>query len=105
MAQKAIREFDAKRILNLHLKNYGDKDIVISNKIIEVKPFTDLATLQAKHSWLKTEMLVAKPDQLIKLIINNSSLRTNHQSHGGFDFAGTLGIACRVRDQRQSPFD
>ncbi|MGE5574882.1 MAG: ATPase, partial [Ignavibacteria bacterium] len=66
MAHKAIREADGTRILARLLKDYSDGKFEISDKIITVAPDTDMAQLPNQHSWLKTEKLVVKPDQLIK---------------------------------------
>lgn len=70
MSQKAIREYDGKRLLHEHLEKYVDaslKDALrVSNKIVTVGPDTDLAALPASHPWLLQDKLVAKPDQLIK---------------------------------------
>lgn len=65
MAQKAIRESDAKKLLNRYLKvNNGMEPV--SGKIIAVGPETDVDELPEKYPWLKKERLVVKPDQLIK---------------------------------------
>jgi ATP-citrate lyase beta-subunit len=64
MAQRGIREFDGKRILF----NWLSKDFAgmkeRANKLALVTPETKPEILLKKNSWLKTEKLVAKPDQL-----------------------------------------
>jgi ATP citrate (pro-S)-lyase len=66
MAHKAIREADGKRLLSRLLKNYSNDKYEIPDKIITVGPDTNVSELPKKYSWLATERLVVKPDQLIK---------------------------------------
>ncbi len=66
MAHKAIREADGKRMLAGLFKKYSDGKYEISDKIVSIRPETDLAKLPQEHKWLTTEKLVVKPDQLIK---------------------------------------
>ena len=66
MAHKAIREADGKRMLARFFKDYSSGKYQISDKIVTVAPETDLAALPNQYSWLNTEKLVVKPDQLIK---------------------------------------
>ncbi|MFH1874426.1 MAG: ATP citrate lyase citrate-binding domain-containing protein [Pseudomonadota bacterium] len=56
MAQKGIREYDAKRMLA--------KALGLEAKVALVGPDTDLKTITKKHAWLLKEKLVVKPDQL-----------------------------------------
>jgi len=60
MSSKALREYHGKKLLAHHM-SYEYRGVLIT-------PDTDLATLpdQQQHSWLQTEALVVKPDQLIK---------------------------------------
>ncbi len=60
MAQRGIREYDAKRMLARALGAAS----AIDERLVLVGPETDLAGLPAKHPWLETARLVAKPDQL-----------------------------------------
>ncbi|MGE5638228.1 MAG: ATP citrate lyase citrate-binding domain-containing protein [Chloroflexota bacterium] len=66
MAHKAIREADGKRMLARLFKEYFDGEYSISDKIVSVGPDTDMVKLPQQYSWLTTEKLVVKPDQLIK---------------------------------------
>ncbi len=66
MAHKAIREADGKGMLARLLKDYSDGKYDVSDKIVTVGPETDLTKLPKHYSWLTTEKLVVKPDQLIK---------------------------------------
>jgi len=66
MAHKAIREADGTRMLARLFKDYSNGKYEISDKIVTVAPNTDLALLPNQYSWLTTEKLVVKPDQLIK---------------------------------------
>ena len=62
MAHKAIREADGKRMLARLFKDYSDGKYTISDKIVTVKPDTDMAKLPIQYKWLTTEKLVVKPD-------------------------------------------
>jgi len=66
MAHKAIREADGKRILARLFKNYSDGKYEIPDRIVTVGPDTDMTRLEKEYTWLATERLVVKPDQLIK---------------------------------------
>jgi ATP citrate (pro-S)-lyase len=66
MAHKAIREADGKRMLARLFKNYSDGKYDIPDKIVTIGPDTDIAELPNQYTWLNTEKLVVKPDQLIK---------------------------------------
>ena len=66
MAHKAIREADGKRMLARLFKEYSNGKYNIPNKIVTVRPDTDMAKLPEQYNWLTTEKLVVKPDQLIK---------------------------------------
>jgi ATP-citrate lyase beta-subunit len=64
MAQKGIREYDAKRLLaKAALKISGGK-LRFHDRLVLVSPDIDLTTLPDREPWLKTERLVVKPDQL-----------------------------------------
>ena len=66
MAHKAIREADGTRMLARLFKDYSNGKYEISDKIVTVAPNTDMDQLPNQYSWLNTEKLVVKPDQLIK---------------------------------------
>jgi ATP-citrate lyase beta-subunit len=63
MAQRGIREYDAKRILARYLPEYLN-EFSYKGNIALVGPQTDLDELAAANPWLKTGKLVVKPDQL-----------------------------------------
>lgn len=63
MAQRGIREYDAKRILARYLPEYLT-DFSYNGNIALVGPETDLDELASESPWLKTGKLVVKPDQL-----------------------------------------
>jgi len=65
MAQRAIREYDAKRMLERLWKSYFGENLVFSGKAAQVTPSTDLEQLKTENEWLKREKLVVKPDELI----------------------------------------
>jgi ATP-citrate lyase beta-subunit len=63
MAQRGIREYDAKRLLAKYLPEYLN-EFSYKGDLALVSPETDLEELAAANPWLKTERLVVKPDQL-----------------------------------------
>lgn len=63
MAQRGIREFDAKRLLAKYLPEYLN-EFSYKGDLALVNPEVDLEVLAAANPWLKTERLVVKPDQL-----------------------------------------
>ncbi|MDL1956512.1 MAG: ATPase [Candidatus Desulfofervidus auxilii] len=77
MAQRGIREYDAKRLLFQYLSkeglNYPFKAVLVTKE-------TDWKQLEKENPWLKKEKLVAKPDQLFGkrgkhgLVLLNASL-------------------------------
>jgi len=64
MAQRGIREYDAKSMLAKYWKDYVSKDFKFAGKVALVTPDTDMDKLATKNAWLKKEKLVVKPDQL-----------------------------------------
>ncbi|HQE92328.1 MAG TPA: ATP citrate lyase citrate-binding domain-containing protein [Anaerolineae bacterium] len=63
MARRAIREYDAKRLLARYLPDYLP-GFSYPGKIVLVEVDTDWDRLAAEHPWLLTDRLVVKPDQL-----------------------------------------
>jgi len=67
MSQKAIREFDGKRLLvNFFNETVKNPQFQLDSRFAQVKPDTIIGDLSHHHPWLKETKLVAKPDQLIK---------------------------------------
>ena len=64
MAQRGIKEYDGKRILAEHWKEYFSPEFEYDFKSILVTPDTDLDSLPEEHPWLKDTPLVVKPDML-----------------------------------------
>jgi ATP-citrate lyase beta-subunit len=64
MAQRGIREYDAKRMLAAELPKYLASGFSYAGKVALVTPETDFAALLKQHPWLEKEKLVVKPDQL-----------------------------------------
>jgi len=64
MAQKGIREYDAKRLLAKAISEFSQGELAFDDCLVLVTPDTDLAGLPAEYPWLKDTPLVAKPDQL-----------------------------------------
>ncbi len=63
MAQKAIYEFDGKKLIASQLPKFFP-EFTFHNKLAILTPETDIDKLAAENPWLKTDKLVAKPDQL-----------------------------------------
>ena len=63
MAQRGIREYDAKKMLAERLPNYLD-DFDYDGEIVLVTPETDLEVVAVENLWVKKKRLVVKPDQL-----------------------------------------
>jgi len=63
MAQRGIREYDAKRLLARILPDTSRISPILGELAL-VGPETDLEELEAREPWLKTSRLVVKPDQL-----------------------------------------
>jgi ATP-citrate lyase beta-subunit len=64
MAQKGIREYDAKRLLAKAVNEMAGGDFAFEDRLVLVTPETDLAGLPAEYPWLAETKLVCKPDQL-----------------------------------------
>ncbi len=63
MAQKAIREYDAKSILSRHWDKYFP-NFTYAYETVLVKNGSELLEAAKEKSWLKEKALVAKPDML-----------------------------------------
>jgi len=80
MAQRAIREYDAKRMLARYWTDFFGKEHPYAGEVVLITPETDLSTLGEQHGWLLQKNLVVKPDQLFgkrgkhKLILVNATL-------------------------------
>jgi ATP-citrate lyase beta-subunit len=64
MAKKAIREYDAKRMMSKGLPEASRGKFSYHARLALVSPETDLASLPEREPWLLTGPLVVKPDQL-----------------------------------------
>jgi len=62
MAQKGIREFDAKHLLAKYLPRFSSAQY--DGRVALVGPATDLDQLKSEYPWLSEGKLVVKPDQL-----------------------------------------
>ncbi|MDI7260165.1 MAG: ATP citrate lyase citrate-binding domain-containing protein [Thermodesulfobacteriota bacterium] len=65
MAQKPIREYDAKSMLAKYWQEYIGQDSQLGTKVAQVTPETDLDKLAKDNPWLTTEQLVVKPDMIM----------------------------------------
>ena len=53
MAQRGIREFDAKKMLAKYWTDYVSKDFSYAGKVALVKPDTNMDKLAREKTWLK----------------------------------------------------
>lgn len=65
MAQKAIREYDAKKILQERWGDYFGDTVVYAGKAVQVNPDSDWDQLKTENGWLQSGRIAVKPDQLI----------------------------------------
>lgn len=65
MAQRAIREYDAKRMLEKCWNQYFGEKIRCPGRFVQVTEDTDWDKLKRENVWLEKERLVAKPDELV----------------------------------------
>ncbi len=77
MAQKGIREYDAKRMLAAAVDKLSDGALKFEDRLVLVTPNTDLNALAEKHPWLAGTPLVCKPDQLFGKRGKNNLLFVN----------------------------
>ena len=63
MAQKNIYEYDAKKLITRELPKYYP-DFKYHNKLVIIDCETDLEKAISENSWINTEKVVVKPDQL-----------------------------------------
>ena len=77
MAQKGIREFDAKSLLARNLEKYFGGTFGYEGHVALVSKDTDWAALTAENPWLESTPLVAKPDQLFGKRGKNGLLYVN----------------------------
>jgi ATP citrate (pro-S)-lyase len=66
MAQRAIREYDGKRMLARWLRLKADPRYHIENRYAQATPESLFEEMAIMHPWLPESRLVVKPDQLIK---------------------------------------
>ena len=64
MAQRGIREYDAKILMAKALLEYSQGTFTYGAKMVLIGPETDIDAVPEKHPWVTEEKLVAKPDQL-----------------------------------------
>ncbi|RLG01376.1 ATPase, partial [Thermococci archaeon] len=77
MAEKGIREYDAKRLMAKALPEFSGGKLIYEAKSVLIGPETDINKLADENPWLKTEKLVAKPDQLFGKRGKNNLLYVN----------------------------
>jgi len=64
MAQRGIREFDAKRLIAENLERFSLGKFRYKGEMAIVTPEKSLKLLAKENSWIKEKKLVVKPDQL-----------------------------------------
>jgi len=77
MAQKGIREYDAKRMMAEALPEFSKGKFKYEAKQVLIGPDTDWKKVEKENPWLKKEKLVAKPDQLFGKRGKNNLLYVN----------------------------
>jgi ATP-citrate lyase beta-subunit len=77
MAERGIREYDAKRLLAKALPEFSGGRFKYEAKPVLVGPNTDMDNLASEHWWLEKEKLVVKPDQLFGMRGKNDLLYVN----------------------------
>jgi ATP-citrate lyase beta-subunit len=81
MAQRAIREYDGKRILVKYLPEFSGGNVKIDSDYVQVNKETDIDEIEKIYPWLSKKRLVIKPDQIIgkrgknNLILLNAELQ------------------------------
>lgn len=64
MAQKGIREYDAKKLLDRHIGRLSNGSLSYSGKVVQIAPDKGIESAIRENPWLSTDKLVIKPDQL-----------------------------------------
>ncbi|MEI6221504.1 MAG: ATP citrate lyase citrate-binding domain-containing protein [bacterium] len=77
MAQRAIRECHAKKLLATYLTEISGGKFAYEGKIVLVDGQTDFEAVKRDNPWLLTDKLVVKPDQLVGKRGKNNLLLLN----------------------------
>ena len=64
MAQRGIREYDAKQMLARYLGEFSEGRFSYPGKVVLIDPETVIDLLPREHPWLESDRLVVKPDKL-----------------------------------------
>ncbi len=64
MAQRGIREYDAKKILAKHIVKFSGGTFTYHGKVALVTPEKSIEAISDEKPWLKRDKLTVKPDQL-----------------------------------------
>lgn len=106
MAQKSIYEYDAKQLIAKELVKYYE-DFDYHNKLAVITPEVNIDTLINENPWMKTDKLVAKPDQLFgkrgkaNLLLLNADTKglkafVNEKLNKEFEIGATKGKLTRI---------
>ncbi len=82
MAERGIREYDAKRLIAKALPEFSDGKIKYETKTVLIGPDTNMDKLPKENPWLEENKLVAKPDQLFGKRGKNNLLYVNKSWDG-----------------------
>ncbi len=64
MAQRGIREYDAKRLLAKYIEKFSDGKFHYKGEVVLITPDYSIDDAAKDNPWIKEKPLVAKPDQL-----------------------------------------
>jgi ATP-citrate lyase beta-subunit len=103
MAQKAIREYDAKSILARHWDKYFP-DFTYAYETVMVQNGADLTKSAEDNSWLNEKMLVAKPDMLFGKRGKNDLVLFRDEKPGDVTLAKATSWIDEKSSQKQSVF-
>jgi ATP-citrate lyase beta-subunit len=103
MAQKAIREYDAKSILAKHWDKYFP-DFTYAYQTVMVQNGADLTEAAKTHAWLNEKPLVAKPDMLFGKRGKNNLVLFRDAKPGDVSLAKAVSWIDEKSSTKQSVF-
>ncbi len=103
MAQKAIREYDAKSILAKHWDKYFP-DFTYAYETVLVQNGAELAEAAKTHAWLNEKNLVAKPDMLFGKRGKNDLVLFRDQKPGDVTLAKAISWIDEKSSEKQKVY-
>jgi ATP-citrate lyase beta-subunit len=104
MAQKAIREYDAKSILAKHWKKYFPK-FTYAYETVMVQNGPELREMAIDHEWLNNKKLVAKPDMLFGKRGKNNLVLFKKEKPGDVDLiTAAHWIDSKIKEKQEVYF-